>query len=378
MTAPTEYDRQTSFALFSAEFPGQPHSGNDLDEEFNAVKLSVDATQAALALIQRSDGTLQEGIVGAAQLDETISLGVTSRGVWVTDTDYTADIEVVFHDTKVYRCAVTHTSGTFATDLAAAKWVELADFGVQVLDVDTVDEEHLVDEAVTEAKIRGAAVTTDKIASTAVTLAKLATEVVNRLVPAGTVVPYAGTTEPSGWLFPYGQAVAQATYPSLYAAIGTTYNTGGEGAGNFRLPDLRGRVVPGKDNMGGSSANRLTDADDGLNGDTLGDTGGVETQVLVQGNLPNVNFTVSGITLSNPAPTGITLTNLGTLKGNVITPSGTDAVVGIGGAGAAITLTQNTQNTTVATQGTAASGGSGTAFGVVQPSIILNYLIKAH
>lgn len=63
--------------------------------------------------------------------------------------------------------------------------------------------------------------------------------------PPGVIAPYAGTSAPSGWLACQGQVVSQTTYASLYAAISTTWNTGGEGAGNFRLPDLQGMFVRG-------------------------------------------------------------------------------------------------------------------------------------
>jgi hypothetical protein len=54
---------------------------------------------------------------------------------------------------------------------------------------------------------------------------------------AGIVVNYAVATLPAGLLLANGSVVAQGTYPRLFAAIGTAYNTGGEGAGNFRLPN---------------------------------------------------------------------------------------------------------------------------------------------
>lgn len=73
--------------------------------------------------------------------------------------------------------------------------------------------------------------------------------------PSGAIMAFAGTTAPSGWLKCEGQAVSQTTYASLYAAIGTNWNTGGEGAGNFRLPDLRGMFVRGTGtNATGSSS----------------------------------------------------------------------------------------------------------------------------
>ena len=106
-----------------------------------------------------------------------------------------------------------------------------------------------------------------------------------RDAPAGMVVPYAGTAAPSGWLLCFGQAVSRTTYAGLFATIGETYGAG-DGSTTFNLPDLRGRVVAGKDDMGGTSANRLTDQSGGLDGDTLGDTGGSETHTLTTDEMP--------------------------------------------------------------------------------------------
>lgn len=72
--------------------------------------------------------------------------------------------------------------------------------------------------------------------------------------PAGAVISYAGSSAPTGWLLCAGQSLLTASYAALFGAIGYTY--GGSGA-NFNLPDLRGRVVAGKDDMGGTAANRL-------------------------------------------------------------------------------------------------------------------------
>jgi microcystin-dependent protein len=73
--------------------------------------------------------------------------------------------------------------------------------------------------------------------------------------PAGVIMAFAGTVAPTGFLACQGQAVSQVTYAALYDAIGATWNTGGEGAGNFRLPDLRGMFVRGTGtNATGSSS----------------------------------------------------------------------------------------------------------------------------
>lgn len=86
------------------------------------------------------------------------------------------------------------------------------------------------------------------------------------------------------WIPKFGQLLNVADYPVLAAKLGTTY--GGNGVTTFRVPDDRGRVRAGLDNMGGVSANRLTNKTGGLNGDVLGATGGAETHVLTVAQMP--------------------------------------------------------------------------------------------
>jgi len=178
------------------------------------------------------------------------------------------------------------------------------------------------------------------------------------LLPVGVTLPYAGTAAPTGYLFCFGQSLLRTDYAALFTAIGTTY--GAADGTHFSLPDLRGRVPAGKDDMGGSSANRLTAADDGLNGDTLGATGGGETQTLVTANLPA--YTPSGSVSSSS--TGV----------NSYSTPGTN--IGIGGTATGGQINVTTPTITSTFTGTA-QGGSSTAFGVVQPTFILNYIIFA-
>lgn len=59
--------------------------------------------------------------------------------------------------------------------------------------------------------------------------------------PPGMMTMFGGTSVPTGWLFCDGSVVAQSgLYANLFTAIGSTWNTGGEGAGNFRLPNTQG------------------------------------------------------------------------------------------------------------------------------------------
>lgn len=68
-------------------------------------------------------------------------------------------------------------------------------------------------------------------------------------VPVGTVVMFAASTAPAGYLIANGAAVGRATYPDLFAAIGTLYGEG-DGETTFNLPDLIGRFAEGSETPG--------------------------------------------------------------------------------------------------------------------------------
>lgn len=110
-------------------------------------------------------------------------------------------------------------------------------------------------------------------------------------VPSGVVMDYAGSVAPPGYLMCNGQAISRTTYAALFAVIDSTYGPG-NGSTTFNLPDLLGRVSAGKDDMGGTAANRLTGQNGGVNGSELGNTGGAERHTLSQAEIPplSVNF----------------------------------------------------------------------------------------
>ncbi|MFQ5580269.1 MAG: tail fiber protein [Nitrospiria bacterium] len=89
-------------------------------------------------------------------------------------------------------------------------------------------------------------------------------------------------TPPTDWLLCDGQAVSRTIYSGLFAAVGTTFGAG-DGSTTFNLPDMRGRLPLGLDNMGGSSANRVTDAQ----ADLIGGSGGAETHTLTTTEMPS-------------------------------------------------------------------------------------------
>ena len=164
------------------------------------------------------------------------------------------------------------------------------------------------------------------------------------LVPIGALVPFAGATAPANWLFAYGQSLVRADYLELAAALGIVSGT------NFTLPDLRGRVVAGRDNMGGTPANRLTSGVSGIDGTSLGAAGG------------NQNLHQHGHSVTDPGHTH-SVTSVAVTGDGAATPSS--------GLGEVSTSTGSaTTGITVANAGTGASQN-------VQPTIILNWIIRA-
>jgi microcystin-dependent protein len=201
--------------------------------------------------------------------------------------------------------------------------------------------------------------------------------------PVGAVIDYAGAAAPSGWLLCFGQAISRSTYSALFDVIGETYGVG-DGSTTFNVPDLRGRVVAGQDDMGGSSANRLTDQSGGLNGDTLGATGGSETHTLTSGQLASHTHSFSATSSSDGAHQHHVANNdsdtssLEASETVVATRSaGDNSSYGLSGTSTAADrgLTDSAGAHTHTVSGTSGSTGSGSAHNNVQPTIILNKII---
>jgi microcystin-dependent protein len=188
-------------------------------------------------------------------------------------------------------------------------------------------------------------------------------------LPVGAVSDFAGASAPTGWLLCYGQAISRTTYASLFSIISTVYGVG-DGSTTFNLPDCRGRVSAGQDDMGGSSANRLTGLTNGVNGDTLGAAGGLESFTLATTNLPSHTHGAGSYTVSTTISNGT----------NVVRNPGDQDNVSGGGALDNFLQAGDEDDLSLANgdvSGSSSSTGSGTAMGHIPPTIVFNKIIYA-
>jgi microcystin-dependent protein len=214
------------------------------------------------------------------------------------------------------------------------------------------------------------------------------TEFVQVANPTGAVIAFAGSSAPTGWLLCGGQEVAISSNGALYAVIGTTYGSltngsGGAGTTHFRVPDLRGRTVAGIDNMGGVDAGRLDIAN------SSGTVVGTQYVTLTSAEMPSHTHTQNShnhtqdshnhsqnahthAEVYNGAPTG------GGLNGSVIA-YGTTNDLQMRGVTISSTTATNiaTTATNQANTATNQNTGGGGAHNNMQPTMVLNYIIKA-
>ena len=207
-------------------------------------------------------------------------------GPWTNSTNYVVGNRVIdLVSSRLYECLVAHASaatGTFLQDRTAHPtfWTLIS---VGIPDPYTTPGNLIVGG---NAQINGNLNVTGNFTLTGTFTGTFTGSFsgldINRI---GEVIEFAGVVPPPRTLFCFGQAISRATYALLFAIIADTYGVG-DGVTTFNLPDCRGRVTVGKDDMGGVSANRITVAGSGINGDVLGAIGGFETHTLITTQLP--------------------------------------------------------------------------------------------
>jgi microcystin-dependent protein len=198
------------------------------------------------------------------------------------------------------------------------------------------------------------------------------------IFPPGMIMPYAGTGTPVSWLRCEGQVLNRADYDPLFQAISIYFNIGGETAAQFRLPDLRGRVVMGVD---AAAAHTSAAWYPGGNPAVLGSGGGAQFE---QALIPQVHMTLNAMAVTGTV-TGVTVS--GTVYGDLY---GSASAGGGSGAGnnfvAGTPFGMNASGTMYGGGTWTMSSGSGSGYldpnaytGAqtnIPPALTLYYLIK--
>lgn len=142
---PVKYTPATDFSDYATAHPADPLPGTNVDAEYAAIKVTTDKLVDRLGEVQRDDGRIRNQTVHKDALSTEVrgmiaADGATPRGAWVTATSYAAK-DLVSQDDATYICVTAHTSGTFATDLAAGKWLFFADaVAANIRSVETYDD----------------------------------------------------------------------------------------------------------------------------------------------------------------------------------------------------------------------------------------------
>lgn len=225
----------------------------------------------------------------------------------------------------------------------------------------------------------------------------------------GMVISYDGTSAPSGWVFSSGGTIGSASsnateranadtsalytmywngYSNTILAIqdssGTPTTRGANAAADFAankrlpVPDRRGRDDVGRDDMGGSAANRVTTAGCGIDGTTLGASGGSQSLAGHTHDLASHTHTFSATTSTDGSHTHTP--SSGT---NFYTSTGGGATAAGGGTGAtqATIVAAGSHNHTASgtsaapSTNTSGSTGAGSSANMI-PAWICNKIIK--
>lgn len=159
-----------------------------------------------------------------------------------------------------------------------------------------------LDEAKAAHDVDAANVTALQASVVALQAAVVALQAGGIAVPIGATVAFWGGSVPTGWALMYGQTVGKAgsgaalagpQYEPLFNVLGGSLpNDGTEvfATGGVRhIPDMRGRAIIGRDDMGGSAAARVRavgTGNPGLDATVRGNAGGVDRHATTVAQMP--------------------------------------------------------------------------------------------
>lgn len=236
------------------------------DPEITPRQQIVSAAYAFRSQVAESvvDGALNTAMIAnTAVTTDKLGGGAVTNAKLASDAVNTANIvSGSINEAKLANNAVTSAKiadGTITGDDIATETISNAKIGNGVVTSNkiadgTIASVDIGDGQVATADLANASVTTDKIAAGAVNSAKLETGVQWGLCPPGSILPFAGDTAPAGWFICNGTLLNRSTYSTLYAVIGTRFGT--TAGDNFRIPDLRGQFLRGRDAGAGRDPDR--------------------------------------------------------------------------------------------------------------------------
>ena len=127
MPYPPKPQIQTSYTAVEQALGDGTLPGQEMDNDFANVVAALSALNDFVRGVTRSDGRLGNGTVTRDTLAADILLGVAPPEPWQTGRAY-ASPDTVFESNRFYVALTDHTSTDFASDLAAGRWLLLADF----------------------------------------------------------------------------------------------------------------------------------------------------------------------------------------------------------------------------------------------------------
>ena len=141
---------------------------------------------------------------------------------------------------------------------------------------------------------------------------------VDQVLPPGSLMAYAASTAPTGWLWCDGTAYSRTTYATLFAVIGTTWGAG-DTTTTFNVPDLRGQFVRGYDDRApATSKDTTTFTGTTANGSaTISSISATITAFLYAGMKISGTGIPAAATISTVSSTSITISANATASGTV-------------------------------------------------------------